>query len=193
MSQLSFFSAEALPPALDDLEGLLAGPGLVTLSGELAQVAVPLADPWRGDAMLEAFDRLGLAAQVVEVVEGPGGTVVQTPWTAALVPLAERWSAAGGKAAPPGLVLDGPRLRWWCLAAGSRDAHGYVLRLDEDDEQARPGLGAALSGAGLAAVYLPDGGGGPAYKVVGVKRLRRLAELVGSAPPEAPEGAWPAP
>lgn len=190
MSQLSFFSAEALPPALDDLEGLLAGPGLAVLVGDLAQVVVPLADPWRGDAMLEAFDRLGLAAQVVD---GAEGSVVQTPWTAALAPLAQRWDGSGRKVAPPGLVLDGPRLRWWCLAAGSRDPHGYVLRLDEHDEQARPGLGAALSGAGLAAVFLPDGGGGPAYKVVGVKRLRRLAELVGSAPPEAPEGAWPAP
>lgn len=186
---MSFFSAEALPPALDDLEGLLAGPGVLTQSDEGARVAVLLTDAWRCGPMLDGLERLGLVGEVMETTEG---TVVQTGLIPELVPLAERWTSAGAKLPPPGLVLDGPRLRWWCLAAGSRDAHGYVLRLDEHDEQARPGLGAALSGAGLAAVYLPDGGGGPAYKVVGVKRLRRLAELVGSAPPEAPERAWPA-
>jgi hypothetical protein len=189
VSQLSFFSAEALPPSLDDLEGLLAGPGQVTSSEAGARVSVLLSEPWRSLALLDALEQVGLSGEVV-AVDGEG-LVVRTPYLSALRPLAERWTSGAVKLPPPGLVLDGPRLRWWCLAAGRHDAQGYVLRLGEHDEEAWQALGAALSAAGLAAVYLPDGAGGPAYKVVGVKRLRRLAELVGPPPADAPEGAWP--
>lgn len=189
MSQLSFYSAEALPPSLDDLDGLLAGPAHATLTEGGARVSVLVAEPWRSAALLAALERVGLVGEVVTTSDEE--TVVRTPVTPDLVALAERWTSGAVKLPPAGLALDGARLRWWCMASGSQDRHGYCLGLGPHDEEAWAPIGSALSSAGIAAVFLPEGGGGPAYRVVGVKRLRRLGELVGGAPPEAPDGSWP--
>lgn len=189
MSQLTFFSAEAVPPALEDLEGLLAGPGRVTLTDDGARVSVLVADAWRSLALLAAMEVLGLAGEVATTSDDD--LVVRTPVLASLRPVAERWTSGAVKRPPAGFALDGHRLRWWCLASGSADDKGVVLGLGAHDEEAWPAIGSALSGAGLPSVFLPDGAGGPAYKVVGRKRLLRLAELVGPPPPEAPEGCWP--
>lgn len=189
MSQLSFFSAEAVPPALEDLEGLLAGPGHVTVSEDAARVSVLVADGWRSLALLAEMEVLGLVGEVTTTSDDE--LVVRTPVLAALRPVADRWTSGAVKRPPAGFVLDGHRLRWWCLAAGRADDKGVVLRLGDHDEEAWPAVGSALSSAGLPSVFLPEGAGGPAYKIVGVKRLRRLAELVGRPPDEAPEGCWP--
>ncbi|MDT4987693.1 MAG: hypothetical protein QOI74_1787 [Micromonosporaceae bacterium] len=52
-------------------------------------------------------------------------------------------------------------------------------------------VGAGLAAAGLPAVLLTPRAGGPAYRIVGRRRLARLAELVGEAPAGAPPGGWP--
>ncbi|GAA2604687.1 hypothetical protein GCM10010399_39610 [Dactylosporangium fulvum] len=52
-------------------------------------------------------------------------------------------------------------------------------------------VGEALAAVGLPAVFVAPDQGGPAYRIVGPRRIARLAELVGEAPPEAPVGAWP--
>src|SRR5258707_301004 len=48
--QLSFFSAEALPPTVYDVEGLLAGPGQVVRRGDSAPVSVVGAEDLRPGA-----------------------------------------------------------------------------------------------------------------------------------------------
>jgi hypothetical protein len=191
VSQTTFDSADALPPSLDHLDGLLAGPAHAMLLDEGARVSVLLRDSWRSLPLLAGLEDVGVAAEVVTTSDGD--LVVRTAVLPELRPVAERWTSGAVKRPPAGFALDGARLWWWCASAGSRDRTGYVLTLGPHDEEAWPALGAALSTTGLPAVFLPESGGGPAYKVVGAKRLRRLAELVGPAPAGTPDGAWPTP
>jgi len=92
---------------------------------------------------------------------------------------------------PPGWSLDGGRLRWWCLAAGTAAPGMYTLALGASDEPAWGAVGAALAGAGITGVLVGPRADGPAYRIVGQRRLARLRELVGGAPPGVPEDAWP--
>ncbi|MDG6101019.1 hypothetical protein [Dactylosporangium aurantiacum] len=52
-------------------------------------------------------------------------------------------------------------------------------------------VGDALAAVGLIAVFVGPKAGGPAYRIVGLRRVTRLAELVGEPPPEAPYESWP--
>jgi len=190
--QLSFFSAGTRPPAYADLEGLLAGPGQVVRRGPTARISVVLAaaPKWRVAALTDSLAALGLVAEVA-ATGGRGATVVRTPFAAELVPLAERWTVGAAKRPPPGFRLDGARLRWWCLAAGSQDTAGYSLALDPAVDFSWAALGAALAGAGVPGTLVGPRALGPAYRVLGVRRLARLRELVGDPPPEAGPGDWP--
>jgi len=187
--QLSFFSAGARPAAVDDLEGLLCGPGQVVRQHDTARVSVIVREEWRVEALQNALAALGLDGGSAEAHE-EGGTVVRTPFDPRLVTLAERWSGAGAKRAPADLTLDGPRLRWWAVAAGHDDPQGYVLRLGLQDEAVWPAVGAALVRAGLPAAQIGPRADGPAYRINGRRRLDRLRELVGDRPPGVPEAAW---
>jgi hypothetical protein len=188
-SQLSFFSAGARPAGIDDLDGVLCGPGQVVRQGDAARISVIVREEWRVTALLSALDSLGLPGGTADAHE-EGGTTVRTPFDARLVPLAVRWSGGGAKRAPLDLALDGPRLRWWAMAAGHDTPAGYVLMLGPQDEAAWPGVGAALVRAGLTAVQIGPRAEGPAYRVTGQRRLARLREMVGDPPPGAPDGAW---
>ncbi|MGI5246550.1 hypothetical protein [Dactylosporangium sp. CA-139066] len=53
-------------------------------------------------------------------------------------------------------------------------------------------VGDALEAVGLPAVLVGAETGAPAYRIVGPRRITRLAELVGEPPAAAPTGAWPA-
>nr|BFE64076.1 hypothetical protein GCM10020063_086020 [Dactylosporangium thailandense] len=53
-------------------------------------------------------------------------------------------------------------------------------------------VGDALVAVGLPAVLVGADSGDPAYRIVGPRRISRLAELVGEVPAEAPAGVWPA-
>ena len=186
--QLSFFSAGARPAVVDDLEGLLCGPGQVVRQGDTARISVIVREEWRVGALTEALASLGLDGGTTDAHE-EGGTAVRTPFDARLVPLAERWSS-GAKRAPLDLVLDGPRLRWWAVAAGHNDPQGYVLLLGPQDEAVWPAVGAALVRAGLPAAQIGPRADGPAYRINGLRRLARLRELIGDRPPGVPEQAW---
>jgi hypothetical protein len=52
-------------------------------------------------------------------------------------------------------------------------------------------VGDALAAAGLIAVFVGPKAGGPAYRIVGLRRVTRLAELVGEPPAGAPQASWP--
>ncbi|WP_433054833.1 hypothetical protein [Dactylosporangium sp. CS-033363] len=53
-------------------------------------------------------------------------------------------------------------------------------------------VGDALVAVGLPAVLVGADSGDPAYRIVGPRRINRLAELVGEPPAEAPADVWPA-
>ena len=196
MSQLSLFSAGMSDPSYDDLEGLLVGPASIERRGDAARLTVVVMDEWRAEVLLRGFSVLGAGGEVGDV---PGlGLQVGTGFVPALYAAAQRWHSPTGKQAPPGLRLDGARLWWWCVAAGSAEPSGpagYRLGLGaQDGDQVWTAAGSALAGAGVPGVLvgrraaLADG---PAYRVVGVRRLVRLVELVGAPPAGAPDGCWP--
>jgi hypothetical protein len=193
MSQMSLFSAGAREPQIADLEGLLAGPGQVVRRGDSARVSVVVATGWRADAL--AAEMAGLAVAAESEPAEPGSLTVRTPWLPGLLEVANRWTLGAVKVPPAGWVLDGGRLRWWCLCAGSGpepDQPGmYTLALGASDEPAWGAVGAALAAAGIAGALVGPRADGPAYRIVGQRRLARLRELVGDAPTGVPEQAWP--
>lgn len=194
MSQMSLFSAGAREPQRTDLEGLLAGPGQVVRRGAVqadgaARISVVVAAGERTDALTAEMAALGLDAEL-EPAE-PGSVTVRTPWLPELKATADAWTRGAVKMPPPGWVLDGPRLRWWCLAAGASQRGMYTLALGASDEPAWGAVGAALAAAGVPGVLVGPRADGPAYRIVGQRRLVRLRELVGEAPAGLPAQAWP--
>jgi hypothetical protein len=189
MSQLSLFGAAAREPELGDLEGLLAGNGQVVRRGDRARLSVVVTDSWRVEALEAALaDQLGLTADV-----GPAetGMTVGTPWLAELLPVADAWTRGAVKLPPPGWVLDGSRLRWWCLSSGMTVGGMYTLALGANDDHAWLAVGSALAVAGVPGALVGPRADGPAYRVVGRRRLVRLLELVGDCPAGVPQRAWP--
>jgi hypothetical protein len=189
--QLSIFGVEAAAPEPGDLAGLLAGGGQVVRLGGTARVSVVVDHPWRAAVLVAECARRGLAATCVSTVEDHIG--VRTAFSALLTPLAETWLTGAVKRAPRGLILDGRALRLWAVAAGRRDgATAYALPLGRSDQAAWESVGAALAAVGLAAQLVsPRGGAGPSYRLVGRRRVARLAEMVGEPPRQAPVEAWP--
>lgn len=190
MSQLSLFGATAREPALTDLEGLLAGNGQVVRRGDAARVSVIVDDRWRIEVLArELRATLGLQA-VTEPAEA--GTSVGTPWLPELLPIADSWTLGAIKCPPPGWVLDGLRLRWWALSSGRASEGMYTLALGPSDEHVWLAAGSALSSAGVPGVLVGPRADGPAYRIVGRRRLVRLVELIGEPPDGVPPQAWPA-
>jgi hypothetical protein len=198
--QLSLFGVEAAEPGPGDLAGLLAGPGQVERMGGTARVSVPVDAAWRVHVLVAELTARGLST-AWEAVESR--LVVRTAFTAALAPLAAAWladpAASSAKLPPSGFYLNGPRLRLWVAAAGSQDPPGFLLRLGPSDEAMWDQVGGALAAAGLPAVLVGPRAaagsaahaGGPGYRIIGRRRLARLAELVGERPPAAPADLWP--
>lgn len=194
MSQLSFFSAAAREPRAVDLDGLLAGGGQVVRRGPTARISVVLADRRRLPAIVDEMERVGVVAETGPAApeNGPEAVVVRTPWLAELRPVADAWTRGALKLPPPEWQLDGPRLRWWCLAAGAAGAQMYTLALGPHDERAWPAVGAALAAAGVPGLLVGPRADGPAYRIVGRRRLARLRELVGDPPRRGSAVDWPA-
>jgi hypothetical protein len=195
MSQLSLFSAAAREPRLTDLEGLLAGPGQVVRRGDAARVSVVVGDAWRVTALVAELAVLGLEAELDDPAADDGavtGVAVRSPWLPQLRGVADGWTRGAVKVPPPGWELDGARLRWWCIAAGSGGSGMYTLALGDNDEPAWPAVGASLAAAGVTGLLVGPRADGPAYRIVGQRRLRRLRELVGDPPGAVPAHDWPA-
>jgi hypothetical protein len=174
---------------MDDLDGLLAGPGQVVRRAGAARLSVVVSDDWRVSGLVAEMAALGLEAEL-EPAE-PGSTAVRTPWLAELLPVADGWTRGAVKAPPAGWVLDGARLRWWCLSAGVAAPPVYTLALGASDEPAWQAIGAALAATGIPGVLVGPRADGPAYRIVGQRRLARLRELVGDPPDGLPAQAWP--
>jgi hypothetical protein len=190
MSQLSLFGAAAREPALADLEGLLAGNGQVVRRGEVARLSVVVTEPWRAEVLTaQLADCFDITA---EVSPAEAGTAVGTPWLPELRAVADSWTLGAVKCPPSGWVLDGSRLRWWCLSAGRLIGGMYTLALGPNDEHAWLSVGSALAVAGVPGALVGPRADGPAYRIVGRRRLVRLLELVGDRPPGIPDDAWPA-
>jgi hypothetical protein len=191
MSQLSLFGAMAREPALADIEGLLAGNGQVVRRDDTARVSVVVADEWRVQVLVDEMrSALDLVAEV-----GPAeaGTTVGTPWLTGLRATADAWYLGAVKYPPEGWSLDGSRLRWWCLASGWADKGMYNLALGANDEHAWLAVGSALSVVGVPGVLVGPRADGPAYRIVGRRRLARLLELIGDPPDGVPVDGWPQP
>jgi hypothetical protein len=189
VSQLSLFGATAREPALTDLDGVLAGNGKIVRRDGTARVSVVVAEQWRAHVLAQQMaDLLGLTA---EIAPAELGLTVRTPWLADLLAVADGWSRGAVKVPPPGWVLDGARLRWWCLAEGVAGPGVYTLHLGASDQQSWLAVGSALAIAGVPGVLVGPRADGPAYRIVGRKRLGRLVELVGDAPAGVPSTAWP--
>jgi hypothetical protein len=199
--QLSLLAADASPPELDDLEGLLCGTGHVVRGigpdAGRARISVLVDDPWRVAALEARLALLDLLdpARPAPTPTRPEAVSVRTRFDERLLPLVARWTRGATPVAPADLHLDGPRLWWWAVSAGSGDrsrtGRGVRLRLAASaPERWRP-VGAALAEAGVAGIFLGPRADGPAYRLVGTRRLRRFTDLVGAAPPGAPPSAWP--
>ena len=83
VSQLSFFSAESIPPAVTDLAGMLAGPGQVVTSEDRARISIVVDRDWRAQAVAELIAQCGLGAEVTRSEEGsplrPNSVDARTP------------------------------------------------------------------------------------------------------------------
>ncbi|GFG74168.1 hypothetical protein MBOT_15330 [Mycobacterium botniense] len=190
VSQLSFFSAESVPPAVTDLTGVLAATGQVVLVGEGARLSVVVDQLWRASALAEMIDQAGLVAEIAYTDEN--SPLVRTGVDPRLHAIAAQWTRGAVKTVPP-LWLPGPReLRAWTLAAGSREADRYVLGLDPHAPQTHSPLAAALMRVGIAPTLIGTRGARPALRISGRRRLGRLVENVGEPPGVAEALAhWP--
>lgn len=201
--QLSIFGAEARAPTPLDLEGLLAGAGQVTRIGGTARVSIVVDEDWRAAALQVECSLRGLAS-IREPSTVEGHIAFRTAYASALAPLGGRWLRGAVKHPPDGFALDGRRLRLWTIAAGSVDAgRAFLLRLGAGDAAGAPGrpagedqpvwdaVGRALAAMGLPAVLLGPRASVPAYRIIGRRRVGRLAELIGEPPRQAPPGSWP--
>ncbi len=190
MSQLSFFSAESVPPAVADLTGVLAAAGQVVTVGGGARLSVVVDAAWRAQALAEMIAAVGLAAEITRTEED--SPLVRTAVDPRLLELAAEWTRGAVKTVPP-QWLPGPReLRSWTLAAGVPEAGRYLLGLDPHAPDTHSPLASALMRVGIAPTLIGTRGGRPALRISGRRRLLRLVENVGEAPqgPQA-AAAWP--
>ncbi|BBZ72300.1 hypothetical protein [Mycobacterium paraseoulense] len=194
MSQLSFFTAESVPPAVADLSGVLAASGQIVMVGgpesQGARLSVVVDQAWRAGALAEMIREAGLVPEISRTDEDT--PLVRTAVTASLVSLAAAWTRGAVKTVPP-RWLPGPReLRAWTLAAGHPEGDHYLLGLDPHAPDTHSPLASALMRVGIAPTLIGTRGGRPALRISGRRRLSRLVENVG----EAPEGVdvasvWP--
>ena len=190
VSQLSFFSAESVPPAVTDLTGVLAAAGQVVTVGTGARLSVVVESLWRASALAEMITAAGLQAEITTTDEDT--PLVRTAVEPALLTMAAEWTRGAVKTVPP-QWLPGPReLRSWTLASGHPEADRYLLGLDPHAPDTHSPLASALMRVGIAPTLIGTRGARPALRISGRRRLLRLVENVGE-PPEGPEAlaAWP--
>jgi hypothetical protein len=184
VSQLSFFSAESVPPAVTDLTGMLAAPGQAVLVGSgndvAARLSVVVDAVWRAQALAEMITEAGLEPEIARTDENT--PLVRTAVDARLVRIAGEWTRGAVKTVPP-QWLPGPReLRAWTLAAGTPEGDRYLLGLDPHAPDTHSPLASALMRVGIAPTLIGTRGAHPALRISGRRRLSRLVENVGEPP-----------
>jgi hypothetical protein len=190
VSQLSFFSAESVPPAVADLTGMLAAAGQVVMVGGGARLSVVVEELWRARALAEMMTEAGLDAEITRTEEDT--PLVRTSVDVRLVGIANDWTRGAVKTVPP-QWLPGPReLRAWTLAAGVPEADRYLLGLDPHAPDTHSPLASALMRVGIAPTLIGTRGSRPALRISGRRRLSRLVENVGEPPDDIEAlSAWP--
>ncbi|MFF0818475.1 hypothetical protein ACFYVR_25505 [Rhodococcus sp. NPDC003318] len=192
MNQLSFFSAETVPPEVSDLDGLLAGHGQIVAAADRARVSAVVDARWRAEAIAEMIEDAGLVAEITRSDEG--NLLVRTGSVPELAVLAVRWTRGAVKAVPDGWVPGARALRAWALVSGRAENDGdrFVLGLDPHAPDTHPVLAQSLMRAGIAPTLFGTRGASPGLRIVGHRRLLRLVESIGDPPPGADaEAAWP--
>jgi hypothetical protein len=184
VSQLSFFSAESVPPAVADLTGMLAAPGQVVLVGsgssQGARLSVVVDELWRAEALAEMIAEAGLTPELGRTDEQT--PLVRTAVDPRLTEIAAQWTRGAVKTVPP-QWLPGPReLRAWTLAAGTPEADRYLLGLDPHAPDTHSALASAMMRIGIAPTLIGTRGTHPALRISGRRRLLRLVENVGEPP-----------
>ncbi|MEB3048428.1 hypothetical protein KV112_01550 [Mycolicibacter sp. MYC123] len=190
MSQLSFFSAESVPPSVADLTGVLAAPGQIVVTGGGARLSVVVDAQWRAVALAELIAEAGLQPEITRTEEDT--PLVRTAVDSGLRRLAEQWTRGAVKTVPANW-LPGPReLRAWTLAAGAVDSDRYLLGLDPHAPDTFEPLASALMRVGIAPTLIGTRGSHPALRISGRRRLSRLVENVGESP-DGPDALtqWP--
>jgi hypothetical protein len=194
VSQLSFFSAESVPPAIADLTGILAAAGQVVLVGsgasQAARLSVVVGALWRAEALAEMIADAGLTPEVGHTDEN--SPLVGTAADRRLIGIATEWTRGAVKTVPP-QWLPGPReLRAWTLAAGTPEADRYLLGLDPHAPDTHSALASAMMRVGMAPTLIGTRGTHPALRISGRRRLLRLVENVGEPPGDTDAFAqWP--
>ncbi|MFF5230585.1 hypothetical protein [Dactylosporangium sp. NPDC000521] len=100
---------------------------------------------------------------------------------------------------PDSGVADLPTVELDAVTEPPAEAPVVPAQQDKTDENAIDrriadnwvAVGDALAAVGLIAVFVGPKAGGPAYRIVGLRRVTRLAELVGEPPAGAPHASWP--
>ncbi|MGV0626090.1 hypothetical protein [Mycolicibacter minnesotensis] len=180
MSQLSFFSAESVPPSVTDLTGVLAGPGQIVVAGTGARLSAVVDAHWRAVALAELISEAGLRPEVTRTEEDT--PLVRTAVDVRLRALAQAWTRGAVKTVPS-QWLPGPReLRAWTLASGSAEDDRYLLGLDPHAPDTFAPLASALMRVGIAPTLIGSRGGRPGLRITGRRRLARLVENVGEPP-----------
>lgn len=194
VSQLSFFSAESVPPAVADLTGILAAPGQVAFAGNAgdpaARLSVVVDRMWRAEALAQMISEAGLYVEIARTDEQ--SPLVRTTMDSRLVEIAREWTRGAVKTVPP-QWLPGPRqLRAWTLASGRPDSDRYLLGLDPHAPDTHSPLASAMMRVGIAPTLIGTRGTHPALRISGRRRLSRLVENVGEPPAGAEAVAdWP--
>ncbi|TVX97866.1 hypothetical protein FPV58_22090 [Mycolicibacterium porcinum] len=195
MSQLSFFSAESVPPAVTDLTGVLAGPGQVVLASQggqqAARISVVVDELWRANGLAKMMSEAGLVSEVSRTDEN--NPLVRTALDPQLMLIAGQWTRGAVKTVPAGWLPGARELRAWALAAGTFEADDrYLLGLDPHAPDTHPVLAAAMMRVGIAPTLIGTRGSHPALRISGRRRLSRLVENVGEPPGDAAALAhWP--
>jgi hypothetical protein len=195
VSQLSFFSAESVPPAVADLTGILAAPGQAVLVGsgveQAARLSVVVDRLWRAEALAEMIAEAGLTPEIARTDEN--SPLVRTGIDRRLTAIAAEWTRGAVKTVPPHW-LPGPReLRAWTLAAGLPEADDrYLLGLDPHAPDTHSALASAMMRVGIAPTLIGTRGARPALRISGRRRLLRLVENVGEPPGDTEAfSQWP--
>ncbi|WP_153506087.1 hypothetical protein [Cumulibacter manganitolerans] len=187
--QLLLFDSDGAERAVDDVDGLLLGTGHVVRRDGGARVSILVDEVWRAEALCAELRLRDLDAAFEVSRDDSDALVVGTRPTERLLPLADRWQPGRRRTAPPRLTSGG--LRLWVISGGRRVEDGYLLPVSATDDSRWARSGSALAGIGLTATLVGPRGGGPAYRITSVRRLRRLSALVGARPDGAPDYLWP--
>lgn len=191
VSQLSFFSAESVPPAVADLTGLLAAHGQVVITGGAARLSIVVDALWRAQELAAMITEVGLEPEIARTEENT--PLVRTGLDRQLVGIAGDWTRGAVKTVPAQWLPGARELRAWTLAAGTPEASDrYLLGLDPHAPDTHTVLASALMRVGIAPTLIGTRGSRPALRISGRRRLSRLVENVGEPPGDTDAFAqWP--